>query len=97
MPLKNPKTAEHQRIASDPVALALAALTWLVADSDRSTRLLSLTGLSPAELRSRAAEPDLLAAVIAFLEANEADLIACAEALEVDPAVLVRAREQLEA
>jgi len=58
--------------------------------------MLALTGLDPAELRMRAGEPALLAAVLTFLEAHEPDLIACAEALELKPAALVAARERLE-
>ena len=58
--------------------------------------MLALTGLSGDELRARAAEPAVLAAVLAFLEAYEPDLIACAEALDLPPAALVRAREALE-
>jgi len=92
-----PDSRIHQRTASDPVALALGALGWVVADPDRSGRLLALTGLDPAELRARAGEPVLLAAVLAFLEAHEADLVACADALSVAPEALVDARGRLEA
>ena len=59
--------------------------------------MLALTGLSGDELRARAAEPAVLAAVLAFLEAYEPDLIACADALDLPPAALVQAREALEA
>ena len=59
--------------------------------------MLSLTGLGADDLRARAADPAVLAAVLAFLEAYEPDLIACAEALDLAPAALVQARERLEA
>ena len=59
--------------------------------------MLALTGLTGDDLRIRAGEPAVLAAVLAFLEAYEPDLIACAEALEIAPATLVQAREALEA
>jgi hypothetical protein len=91
------KNINHQRTGPDPVALALQALAWILAEPERSDRLLALTGLQPAELRARAAEPGLLAAVLAYLEGHEPDLIACAAALAVDPAVLVAAHGQLEA
>lgn len=77
-------------------ALALQALVWVLGEPARASRLLDLTGLDPAELRARAAEPSLLAATLGFLESHEPDLIACSEALEVKPAALVTARAQLE-
>jgi hypothetical protein len=88
---------ERKQIVADPVASALRALAWTLAEQARADRMLALTGLSGDELRARAAEPAVLAAVLAFLEAYEPDLIACAEALDLPPAALVQAREALEA
>ena len=82
---------------AEPAALALSALGWALADEARAQRLLALTGLSPDDLRQRLTEPALLAAILAFLEAHEPDLIACAEALVVSPETLVEARRRLEA
>lgn len=81
----------------DPAILALGALAWILADQPRADRLLALTGLSPDDLRARAADPGVLAAVLAFLEAHEPDLVACAEALDCKPERLVGARMDLEA
>ncbi|WP_447728146.1 DUF3572 family protein [Sphingomonas koreensis] len=80
----------------DAIALALAALGWTVSDASRAHRLLDMTGLTPADLRARAAEASVLAAVLGFLEAYEPDLIACAEAIDSQPAALVAARARLE-
>jgi hypothetical protein len=80
----------------DPEALALSALGWVLADDARAQRLLALTGLTPADLRERLGEPSVQAAILGFLESHEPDLLACAEALEVDPARLVDARRELE-
>lgn len=77
-------------------ALALSALSWTLAEAPRAERLLALTGLAPSDLRTRLGEPALLAAVLRFLEAHEPDLVACADALEVAPALLVEARGVLE-
>jgi len=77
-------------------ALALAALGWTLQDTGRAEKLLALTGLSPADLRSRLDDDALLAAILRFLEGHEPDLIACADALDVPPANLVRARQALE-
>ncbi|HWI86258.1 MAG TPA: DUF3572 family protein [Sphingomonas sp.] len=81
---------------TDPVAIGLRALAWAVEDRTRAERMLALTGLSGADLRERADEPSVLAAVIGFLEAYEPDLICCAKAIGVPPATLVAAREALE-
>ena len=88
---------EPKQFVADPVALALRALAWTLAEQARADRMLALTGLAADDLRARAADPAVLAAVLGFLEAYEPDLIACAEALEVLPAQLVLARERLEA
>lgn len=77
-------------------ALALSALGWTLSDGDRAARLLALTGLTPEALRARISEPSLLSATLHFLEAHEPDLIACADALGVTPALLVGARRDLE-
>jgi len=81
----------------DAGALALRALVWTLAEPDRAQRLLDTTGLDPQDLRARAGEPAVLAAVLGFLENYEPDLIACADGLEVAPAALVAARAELEA
>jgi len=80
----------------DATALALAALGWTVSDPSRAHRLLDMTGLTPADLRARAGEASVLAAVLGFLEAYEPDLIACAGAIDTQPAALVAARAKLE-
>ena len=82
--------------ADDAEALALSALGWTLSDGARAARLLALTGLTPAALRTRLSAPSVLAAVLTFLEAQEPDLVACAEELGVPPARLVEARQRLE-
>ena len=81
---------------NDPVALALAALAATFSDERRAQRFLELTGIGTDELRSKASDPILLAALLRFLEAYEPDLMSVAEALGVPPASLVEARRQLE-
>lgn len=77
--------------------MALRALAWTLAEQTRADRMLAMTGLAADDLRGRAMEPAVLAALLNFLEAYEPDLLACAEALEVKPTDLVQAREALEA
>ncbi|MGE5561818.1 MAG: DUF3572 family protein [Bacillota bacterium] len=81
---------------NDPLALALAALAATLGDSRRAQRFLDLTGIGTEELRRRAGEPALLAALIRFLEAHEPDLVAVSGELGVRPEVLVEARRELE-
>ncbi len=80
----------------DADELALRALVWTLAEPQRAGRLLDLTGLTPSDLKARAGSPAVLGAVLGFLEANEPDLVACADELGVRPETLVRAREALE-
>ena len=77
-------------------ALALSALVWTLSDAGRADRLLSLTGLTPDDLRAGTQDRGMLAAVMSFLEAHEPDLISCARVLEVPPLALVEARRRLE-
>ncbi len=81
---------------TDPHALALIALATAVSDERRAQRFLDLTGIGTDELRARAGEPSLLAALVRFLEAHEPDLVAVAEAMKVKPEALVQARRDLE-
>ena len=81
----------------DASALALRALIWTLVEPDRAIRLLDVTGLTPADLRTRASDPAVLAATLGFLENHEPDLIACADGLGVTPAALVAARAELDA
>lgn len=82
---------------NDPAQLALRALVWTLAEPERAMRLLDVTGLTPSDLRARAGETAVLAATLAFLEAHEPDLIACAAGLEVRPEDLAAAHAALEA
>jgi hypothetical protein len=81
---------------TDAHAIALLALASAVSDERRAKRFLDLTGIGTDELRARAAEPALLAALLRFLEAHEPDLVAVAEAVGVKPEQLVAARRALE-
>lgn len=81
---------------NDAIALALRALAATLGNQRLATRFLSVSGLEPPDLRQRAADPTLLAALLRFLEAHEPDLVAIAEALGVKPEALVAARRELE-
>ncbi|MEL6875086.1 MAG: DUF3572 domain-containing protein [Pseudomonadota bacterium] len=71
--------------------LALKALSWVLEDEDRASRLLALTGLDPRQLRSGLEDPALLSSLLGFLANHEPDLLACAEAIDVPPEQLAAA------
>ncbi|QBF31168.1 DUF3572 domain-containing protein [Thalassococcus sp. S3] len=60
--------------------LALNALSWLVAHEELRPVFLSSTGLSEADLRSRAGDPDVLGSVLDFLMMDDAWVIAFCDA-----------------
>jgi len=84
------------RSTNDAEALALSALAATLTDERRARRFLDLSGLDTDELRRRAGEPALLAALLRFLEGHQPDLLDVAEAVGVAPQELVGAREILE-
>jgi len=86
----------RSKTPNDPYAVALAALAATLTDERRAQRFLDLTGIGTGELRSRANEPGLLAALIAFLEAHELDLLSVSEEIGVRADELVAARRQIE-
>ncbi|MEX0809784.1 MAG: DUF3572 domain-containing protein [Dongiaceae bacterium] len=80
---------------ADAETLALIALAHVAADEDLLPRFLALSGLDLDDLRARAQDPVMLGAVLDFLLAHEPDLIAFAEAQEIAPAAIARARRNL--
>lgn len=82
---------------NDAETLALSALAATLTDERRARRFLDLSGIDTEELRRRAGERALLAAVLRFLEGHEPDLIQVASAIGVKPEALVTARGELEA
>jgi hypothetical protein len=78
------------------VVLALAALAATLREERRAQRFLDLTGIGTEELRLRASDLELLAALLRFLEAHEPDLIAVADEVGCKPEDLVEARREIE-
>jgi hypothetical protein len=76
-------------------ALALQALGWILTDEPRAERLLALTGLAPDDLRESLGERSTLAAILSFLTAHEADLVACAVGLDRKPEEIAAAAHRL--
>jgi hypothetical protein len=76
--------------------LGLEALTWLVAEPDALAGFLAASGVSGAELREAAGSPELTVALLDFLLANEAFLLAFCETSGSEVASLHRARHLLQ-
>ena len=81
---------------NDAATLALRALAATIADQRLAERFLSLSGVTPPELRQLAGDPKLLNALLLFLESHEPDLVAIAERIGAKPDQLVAARIALE-
>ncbi|MFQ6552574.1 DUF3572 domain-containing protein [Aestuariibius insulae] len=60
--------------------IALQALAWLVGHDDLRDVFLGATGLSEANLRSRAQDPDLLISTLDFLMMDDAWVMAFCDA-----------------
>jgi len=74
---------------------ALKALAYLAGEAGAMARFLTISGLEPQELRARAGEPEMLAAVVDFLLADEPVLLGFCEAESESPASLHAARRAL--
>ena len=76
-------------------SVAISALGFLAAEESRLKRFLALCGLGPHNLRQAAADAGFLAAVLDYVAADEAVLVAFAASRGLDPAAVARARESL--
>ena len=82
-------------VNEDAGTLALRALVWTLGEPERADRLLAVTGIDPDTLRAGVDDPAVLAAVLDYLMANEADLVACADDLGLAPTALADAARRL--
>jgi hypothetical protein len=76
-------------------SLAVGALAFIAADSDRLNRFLSLTGLGPDNLRTAAADPAFLGSVLDYLVGVEALLVDFAADAGLKPEAVARAHAVL--
>lgn len=89
-PLVPPKLG-HQ----DAQAVALKVLAFLAADDSLFSRFVSLTGCGLDDIKARMADDGFLGAVLDFLLADEAALLAFAEAHGLAPETPMLARMKL--
>jgi hypothetical protein len=76
-------------------ALALQAVTLIVADEDLLPRFLAITGSGADDLRHRIADGDFLGAVLDFVLYDDATVHKLAEAAGVGPEAVMIARSKL--
>lgn len=87
-----------QRVTRDTQAaeaIAIQALSYMASDSDLLGRFVGVTGIEPSQIRAAAREPGFLAGVLDFILAHEPTLLAFSQAADLDPTVVVRARQSL--
>ncbi|WP_319529034.1 DUF3572 domain-containing protein [uncultured Cohaesibacter sp.] len=77
-------------------SLAIKALGFLSSDAELMGRFLALSGLDPSDLRQVAAEPSFLAAILDFLLADDALVLAFASNNAIAPEAVVTAKARLD-
>ncbi len=75
--------------------VAFAAFDRLIAEPSRLAGFLSVTGLRPDTIRQAAGQPGFFAAILDYVSADEALVLAIAGELEMDPAEIAAARARL--
>ncbi|HEX2726702.1 MAG TPA: DUF3572 domain-containing protein [Beijerinckiaceae bacterium] len=75
--------------------IAVKALGLLASDPERLARFLALTGLGPETIRGAAASPGFLGAVLDYVAADEALLMAMVNEMDERPEIVIQARDLL--
>lgn len=81
--------------AEEAETVALQALAWLAAEDDLLQVFLGSAGLGAGDLKARASDPEVLAAVLDFLVMDDTWVKAFAESLGRSPEDAMRARAAL--
>jgi Protein of unknown function (DUF3572) len=89
---RSEKPKERQAAAQ---GLAVAALGFIAAESERLGRFLALSGIGPDSIRAAAREPQFLAGVLDHITSDERLLLAFAAENDIDPETVMRARDAL--
>lgn len=84
-----------ETMATSAEAIAIAGLARLASDDDLMMRFCALSGVLANDIRSAAQDPNFLVGVLDFYLAHEPDLLAFAEAENLDPEAVVKARHVL--
>lgn len=81
--------------AEEAMVLALGGLEFLASDTERLDHMLSLTGLSPENLREGAHDAGFLGGILDYFLTNEPLLLEWAESADLPPEVVADARRHL--
>jgi len=87
--------SKQSATADSARSLAVRALGFIAADSDRLNRFLGLTGLGPHNLRTAAADPAFLSSVLDYVAADEELLVAFAAEAGFKPEAVAQAHHVL--
>lgn len=79
----------------DADTLALQGLTFIASESQRLARFLSLTGLSPSDLKNWGTQPTMALAVLEYLMSDESLLLVFAAEQGIPPQSVATALERL--
>ena len=79
----------------DAETLALKALAFLAQSPDDLERFVALSGVTADDLRARADDPEILAAVLDFVLAADERITGFCGVVEIDPRELHAARRAL--
>jgi Protein of unknown function (DUF3572) len=79
----------------DAETLALKALAFLAQSPDDLERFVALSGVTLADLRARADDPEILAAILDFILVSDELITGFCEMVEIDPRELHAARRAL--
>ncbi len=72
-------------------SIAIAGLQFIAGDEEQISRFISLTGISPDEMRRSAGSESFLMAVLEFFMGDEPTLLAFAAGQNIDPADIQKA------
>lgn len=81
--------------STEAETLALKALAFLAHSPEDIDQFVALSGVAPADLRARADEPEILAAVLDFLLTDDTRVTGFCEEAGIDPRELHAARRAL--
>ena len=88
--------APLKRITRDEAeSIALSALSYITGHEEALGRFLAMSGLEPGAIRSAAASPGFLAAILDYVASDEPLLIALARELDTRPGRIMEAHRPL--
>jgi Protein of unknown function (DUF3572) len=91
-----PMRAPLRRINQEEAeAVALSALSYITGHEEVLGRFLAMSGLEPGTIRSAAAAPGFLAAILDYVASDEPLLIALAKELDTKPERIMEAHRTL--